>query len=210
MRRRELIALLVGAAIAQAVTVQAQQSAKLPLTADKRLELLQEVVPNLRQLAFLGNAGNSVSMLEMREVQATARSLGLEVVALEIRRAADIPPAFDSIQGRANALFVVADPVLTANRVGINILAASAKLPTISNTREFVEAGGLMSYGPSFPSLFRRDADYVDKILRGAQPSDIPVEQPTKFDLIFNLTAAKALGLTVPQTLLATANEVIE
>ena len=138
------------------------------------------------------------------------RTLGLEVITSEIRRAEDIAPAFEALKGRAEALYVVADPLVNTNRIRINTLALGARLPTMYGTREYVEAGGLMSYGPNFPDLFRRAADYVDKILRGAKPADIPVEQPTKFDLVINLTTAKALGLTVPPTLLARADEVIE
>ena len=129
---------------------------------------------------------------------------------LEIRRAEDIAPAFEALKGRAEALYVVADPLVTTNRIRINTLALGARLPTMYGFREYVEAGGLMSYGPNFPDLFRRAADYVDKILRGAKPADIPVEQPTKFDLVINLKTAKALGLDVPPTLLARADEVIE
>ena len=151
-----------------------------------------------------------LAVLEMREVQAAARTLGLEVATLEIRRAEDIAPAFDALKGRADALYVVADPLVTTNRIRINTLALGARLPTMHGQRENVEAGGLMSYGPNFPDLYRRAADYVDKILRGAKPADIPVEQPTKFDLVINLTTAKALGLEVPPTLLARADEVIE
>ena len=146
----------------------------------------------------------------MGEVQAAARTLGLEVAALEIRRAEDIAPAFEALKGRADALYVVGDPLVITNRIRINTLALAARLPTMYNIREYVEAGGLMSYGPNFPDLFRRAADFVDKILRGAKPGDIPVEQPTKFDLVINLTTAKALGLDVPPTLLARADEVIE
>ena len=167
--------------------------------AGKRLELLREVVPGLRRLAIMANVGNPAAVLEMGEVQAAARTLGLEVATLEIRRAEDIAPAFEALKGRAEALYVVADPLVTTNRIRINTLALAARLPTMYGIREYVEAGGLMSYGPNFPDLFRRAADYVDKILRGAKPADIPVEQPTKFDLVINLTTAKALGLTVPR-----------
>ena len=178
--------------------------------AGKRLELLREVVPGLRRLAILANVGNPAAVLEMGEVQAAARTLGLEVATLEIRRAEDIAPAFEALKGRADALYVCADPLVNTNRIRINTLALGARLPTMHGFREYVEAGGLMSYGPNFPDLFRRAADYVDKILRGAKPADIPVEQPTKFDLVINLTTAKALGLDVPPTLLARADEVIE
>ena len=146
----------------------------------------------------------------MPEVLATARTLGLEATTLEIRRREDIVPAFEALKGGADALYVAGDPLINANRVRINILAVGARLPTIYIQRENVEAGGLMSYGPNFPDLFRRVAEYVDKILRGAKPADIPVEQPTKFDLVVNLVTAKALGIDVPPTLLARADEVIE
>jgi len=146
----------------------------------------------------------------MGEVQAAAGALGLEVVALEIRQAAEIAPAVETIKGRVDALYVAAAPLLTTNRVRINTLALAARLPTMHTFREWVEAGGLMSYGANFPDSFRRAADFVDKILRGAKPADIPVEQPTKFDLIINITTAKALGLEIPPKLLALADEVIE
>jgi putative ABC transport system substrate-binding protein len=179
--------------------------------AGKRLELLREVIPALRRLAILANVSNPNAVPEMGQVQAAARTLGLEVAVFEIRRAEDIAPAFEAlIKDRSEALYVVGDPLLTTNRIRINTLALGARLPTSCATREFVEVGGLMSYGPNFPDLFRRSADYVDKILRGAKPSDLPIEQPTKFDLVINLIAAKALGLTVPPTLLARADEVIE
>src|SRR5262245_6626111 len=152
----------------------------------------------------------SADMLDMREVAAAARTLGVEVVTLEIQRAEDIAPAFDALKGRADALYVCGEPLVNTNRVRINTLALGAQLPTMFGLREYVEAGGLMSYGPNQADLYRRAADYVDKILRGAKPADIPVEQPTKFYLIINLTAAKALGLDVPPSLLARADEVIE
>ena len=146
----------------------------------------------------------------MVEAQAAARKLGLEVTTSEIRRAADIAPAFDALKGHADALYVCTDPLVNTHRIRVNILALAARLPTIHSLREYVEAGGLMSYGPNIPDLLRRAADFVDKILRGARPADIPVEQPTKFDLVINLTTAKALGLTIPESLLARATEVIE
>jgi putative tryptophan/tyrosine transport system substrate-binding protein len=146
----------------------------------------------------------------MGEVQAAARTLGFEFTNLEIRRAEDIAPAFEALKGRADALYVCLDPVLITNRIRINTLALAARLPTMSAPRDSVEAGGLMSYGPNFPDLWRRAADYVDKILRGTKPGEIPVEQPTKFDLVINLTTAKALGIEIPPTLLAIAGEVIE
>jgi putative tryptophan/tyrosine transport system substrate-binding protein len=179
-------------------------------TGGKRLGILREVVPDLRRLAILGNLGNSLTVLAMNAVQAAARTLGVETATSDVRRAADIAPAFEAIKGNADALYVCLDPLTITNRIRINTLAAAARLPTMHDVREFVEAGGLMSYGPNIPDLYRRAADYADKILRGAKPADIPVEQPTKFDLVVNLTTAQALGLSLPSTLLARADEVIE
>jgi putative ABC transport system substrate-binding protein len=178
--------------------------------AGKQIESLREMVPGLRRLAILANIGSPISVLDMREVQAAAGALGLSIVALEIRRAEDIVPAFAGLDGRADALLVSPDPLVNTHRVRINTLALGARLPTMHAFRESVEAGGLMSYGPNFPELYRRAAAFADKILRGAKAADIPVEQPTKFDLIVNLTTAKALGLTIPPTLLARADELIE
>jgi putative tryptophan/tyrosine transport system substrate-binding protein len=178
--------------------------------AGKRLGLLREVFPGLTGLAILANVGNPSNVSEMDEVEAAARTLGLEVARMEIRRAEDIEPAFKALKSGIAALYVCTDPLMNANKVRINTLALAARLSTMAGFLEDVEAGGLMSYGPNFPDLFRRAAEIVDKILRGAKPADIPVEQPTKFDLVINLKTAKALGLTVPQTLLATADEVIE
>jgi putative tryptophan/tyrosine transport system substrate-binding protein len=178
--------------------------------AGKRLELLREVVPGLRRLAIMAYAGNHGAMLEMAEVQATARTLGIDVTTFEIRRAEDIAPAFEAFKGRADALYISPDPLITSNRVRIHTWALRAGVPTMHGFRELVEAGGLMSYGPNQPDLYRRAADIVDKILRGAKPADIPVEQPTKFDLVINLTTAKTLGLTIPELFLLRADEVIE
>ena len=176
----------------------------------KRLELLHDLIPDLRRVAVMARVENSASVLEMHEVQAAARRIGLEVTTLEIRQAEDITPAFEALKGRADALYLCIDTVLFANRVRINTLALAARLPTMLSTREAVEAGGLVTYGPSFRDLFRRAGEYVDKILHGAKPEDLPVEQPTKFYLTINLTTAKALGLEIPPTLLARADEVIE
>jgi putative ABC transport system substrate-binding protein len=129
---------------------------------------------------------------------------------LEIRRAQDLAPAFESLKSRADALYVCTDALANTNRIRINIAALGERLPTMHGSRDYVEAGGLMSYGPNFPDMFRRTADYVDKILRGAKPGDLPVEQPTKFDLVVNLTTAKALGLDVPLHIQQLADEVIE
>jgi putative tryptophan/tyrosine transport system substrate-binding protein len=158
----------------------------------KGLELLGEVVPGLGRLAIMGNAGYRGSVLEMSEVEDMAHTLGFAVIRSEIRRAEDIAGAIDALKGHADALYVIGDPLTDANRIGI--------------AKEYVEAGGLMSYGPNYPDLFRRAADLVDKILRGAKPADLPVEQPIKFDLAIHLTTAKALGLTIPLTLLARAD----
>jgi ABC-type uncharacterized transport system substrate-binding protein len=179
-------------------------------TASKKLEFLREVVPGLRRLAIMANVGNPASVLEMGEAHATARTLGLEVTTSEIRRAENIVPAFEALKDRADALYLCPEPLMRTNRTRINILAVAARLPTMHGSREYVEAGGLMSYGQNVPNQLRRAADLVDKILRGVKPADIPVEQPTKFELVINLTTAKALGLTVPPSLLALADEVIE
>jgi putative tryptophan/tyrosine transport system substrate-binding protein len=176
----------------------------------KRLELLQELVPRLSRLAILTNIGNPVHILQREEVRTMARALGVEVITLEIRRADDIPPAFETLKNGADALYIPPDPLVISELNRINALVLSARLPTMHGSGECVEAGGLMSYGPNFPDLFRRTADYVDKILRGAKPADIPVEQPTKFALVINLTTAKALGLTIPESFLLRADEVIE
>jgi putative tryptophan/tyrosine transport system substrate-binding protein len=189
------------------VTGLSNQSAEI---AGKRIDLLREVVPSLRRLAIMANVASSIGMLEMREVEAAARTLGLEVAALEIRRAQDIAPAFDALNGRAEALYVCIDPLVNAHRIRINTLAMAARLPTVHGSREWLETGGLMSYGSNLPDQFRRAADYVDKILRGAKPADLPVEQPRKFDLTINLTTAKALRLTIPESFLLRADEVIE
>jgi putative ABC transport system substrate-binding protein len=179
-------------------------------TAGKRLELLREIMPGLRHLAILANRGYPAAVLEMEEVIKTASALGFEVVAPEIRRVEDIAPSFEAFSSRTKAVYVCADPLANANRVHINSLALTARLPTMHGNREYVETNGLVSYGPNFPDMWRRAADYVDKILRGSKPADLPVQQPTKFELIINLKTARALGLTIPPTLLARADEVIE
>src|SRR5215475_5785382 len=181
-----------------------------PELAGKRLELLREAIPGLRQLAIIANADYPPSMRELDEVDTAARPLGIETIALKIRQAADIAPAFQALKGRAQALYVIGESLTATNQVRIHSFALAARLPAMEPNREMVETGGLISYAPNFPSLYRRAADLVDKILRGAKPADIPVEQPTKFDLIINLTTAKALGLEIPPTLLARADEVLE
>jgi putative tryptophan/tyrosine transport system substrate-binding protein len=178
--------------------------------AGKRIELLREVVPQLRRLAIIFNVGNSQPVLEMEETEAAARALGIEVAPIEIRRVEDFGPAFAVLKAKADALYVAIDQLMVANLMRILTLALGARLPTIFSTRDFVRGGGFMSYGPSYTERFGRAADYVDKILRGAKPGDIPVEQPTKFELVVNLITAQALGLEVPASLIARADEVIE
>ena len=187
-------------------------STQAPDFAGKKVELLREVIPTLRHLAVLVDFSNDdrLNSSVTDEVRAAARTLGIEVVPMEIRRFADIAPAFEALKGRAEAIFVTGSPLIITNRAGFHTLAMGARLPAIYNARSYVEAGGLMSYGPNQPAMYRRAADYVDKILRGAKPTDIPVEQPTKFDLVINLTTAKVLGLTVPDRLLAITDEIIE
>ena len=178
--------------------------------AGKRLELLRETVPRLRRLAVMAHAGFPDAALEIGHVEAAAHAQGIEVAPLQIRRAQDIATAFESLNPQADALYVVQDAVVVANRTAIVAFALTRRLPTIFSARDFVQAGGLLSYGPNYPGVFRRAADYVDKIMRGAKPSDLPIEQPTKFDLVINLTIARALGVTIPEKLLALADEVIE
>jgi putative ABC transport system substrate-binding protein len=178
--------------------------------AGKRLELLREVIPRLRRLAIMANVASPSAALELREAQTTARALGLDTTASEIRRAEDIAPAFDAFKTRVEALYVCSDPLVVTNRTRVSTLALSARLPTMHGIREHVEVGGLMSYGPNFPDMWRRSGDYVDKIFGGAKPADIPVEQPIKFDFVINLTTAKTLGLEIPSKLLALADQVIE
>jgi putative ABC transport system substrate-binding protein len=186
--------------------------------AGKRLELLREVVPWLRRLAIMADVGFPQAVLEMDEVVAAARTLGIGVAPLSIRRAEDIAPAFEALKAQgsgkaaagANALYVVGNALINANSTRIGMLALDARMPVIFNNRSFVQAEGLMSYGPSFSDQFRRAAELVDKILRGTKPGDIPVEQPTKFELLINLKTAKALGLTIPESFLARADEVVE
>jgi putative tryptophan/tyrosine transport system substrate-binding protein len=189
------------------VTGLSNQQTDLP---GKRLELLREVLPRLRRLAIMANVDYPEAVLEMRDVQAISKTLSLEVATVQIRRVEDISPAFEALKGRADALYIITDALVSTNRIRINTLALAARLPTMHGVREYVEAGGLMSYGADYPDLFRRAGDYVDKILRGAKPAEIPVEQPTRFDLVVNLITAEALGLTVPPSLLARADKVIE
>jgi putative tryptophan/tyrosine transport system substrate-binding protein len=178
--------------------------------ATKRLQLLSEVVPAFGDLAIIVNIGNSGAVLEMHEVRTAATKLGVKIVTLEIKRAEDIAQAFETLRDHAQALYVCVEPLVNSNRDLINTLALGARLPTMYGVREYVEAGGLMSYGQNLPDQYRRAAELVNKILRGMKPADIPVEQPTKFELVINLQTAKALNLKIPPTVLTFADEVIE
>jgi putative tryptophan/tyrosine transport system substrate-binding protein len=178
--------------------------------AGKRLELLREILPGLRRLAILTNIGNPSAMLEVHEVEATVRTLGLESVTPEVRRPEDIAPAVESLKDGVDALYVISDPVIITNRIRINTLALRARVPTMHSLREYVEVGGLISYGPNVSDMFRRAGELVDKILRGAKPAELAVQQPTKFELVINLTTAKALGLNIPPLVLVVADELIE
>jgi len=178
--------------------------------AGKRLELLREVIPGLRRIAMISDPTNSSTVLDLRAALTAAHTLNLDAAVLETRRGEDIASAIEALNDRPDALYVVGSPLMFANRLLITDLALTAHLPTVYGQREFVEAGGLISYGPNFPDMFRRTAEFVDKILRGTKPSDIPVEQPTKFDVVINLKVAKGLGLQIPDKLLALADEVIE
>jgi putative ABC transport system substrate-binding protein len=181
-----------------------------PDIGSKRLALMQDALPGLRRLAIVANPASPQAASELDEVKTQARTLGLEPVGLEIRRAEDFAPAIEALRDRADALYACADALISANAARINALALAASLPTMFYAREYLEGGGFMSYGPNVPELFRRSADFVDKILRGTKPGDIPVEQPTKLELIVNLKTAKAIGLTVPESFLLRADEVIE
>ena len=177
----------------------------------KRIELLKEAVPGLTRLAILWSAKDPGMMLSFRRVEAATRALGLSLQSLTVREPDDIPGAFDAARnGRAEALIVTAQPFTLRHRAQILELVAKHRLPAMYTLRGFVDAGGLMTYGPSLSDLYRRAAGYVDKILRGAKPADLPVEQPTKFEFVINVKTAKALGLTIPPSLLLRADQVIE
>jgi len=178
--------------------------------AAKRVQLLRAILTTLRRIAVMAYNGAPGAMLELREVQVTAGKVGLEAISVQITAADQIAQAIAGLQDRADALYVCPDPLILANRALIISSAFSARLPTLFGEREFVDAGGLMSYGPNVPDMFRRAAEIVDKILRGRKPADIPVEQPTKFELVLNLKTAKALNLDVPAQLQQLADEVIE
>ncbi|MDA9523876.1 hypothetical protein XI06_27260 [Bradyrhizobium sp. CCBAU 11434] len=176
----------------------------------KRLQLLRDVVPQLRRVAVLGVDRDVKRVPETEQVTAAAKLHGIEAVPLVVSKLDDVAPAIASVKGNAEALYVIIHPFISVNQIVINTLALEARLPTMHGLPEHVRSGGLMSYGPSFEDLFARAGNYVDKILRGAKAADLPVEQPVKFDLVVNLNIAKALGLSVPVSLLSSADEVIE
>jgi putative tryptophan/tyrosine transport system substrate-binding protein len=178
--------------------------------AQKAVQLLRELLPNLGRLAILYHIGNPVTALQTDAVKSAAGRFGLDVAIVEVRHAEGIAPAIEALKDRAEALIVPSEPLYNTNRIQINAWALRAQLPTIYFDRVYVETGGLMSYGPNWPSLWRRAAEVVDKILRGAKPADIPVEQPRTFELVINLKTAKALGLSIPESFLLRADEVIE
>ena len=178
--------------------------------AGKRVELLREIVPGFRRLAIIAYAGNPPSLVELEQAYAAARNFGLDAVKIEIRRMDEIASGLEPVTGNTEALYVVSHPLINANRIRISTLALGARMATICGFREYVEVGALMSYGPNLPALFRRAGEFVDKILRGTKAAELPVEQPTKWDLVFNLTTARALGLAIPESFLLRADELIE
>jgi ABC-type uncharacterized transport system substrate-binding protein len=178
--------------------------------AHKLVELLRDLIPNLRRVAVLYRVGNPLTAQQAQAAKAAGEKFGIEVAFAEIRGAADIGPVIHGLGGRSEALIVPSDPLNNTNRVQIIASALQARLPSVYLDRDYVEAGGLMSYGPNWPRNWRRSADYVDKILRGAKPAELPVEQPMSLELVINLKTAKALGLQLPRILLARADDVIE
>jgi putative ABC transport system substrate-binding protein len=183
----------------------------LPEMSVKHVELLKEVVPALSKLAVLWNPTNSSHEPALSAINATARALSLQVRPLEVRAPTELDSTFAAIAGeRADGVLFIADPVFFIHLRQMVDLVTSNRLPAVANFVEFPKLGGLMGYAPSLPNEFQHAASQIDKILKGAKPADLPIEQPTKFDLVINVTTAKTLGLTVPQTLLATADEVIE
>ena len=176
----------------------------------KRIEILRELLPGLRRLAVIADTGYPASVLEKDQVLSSAQKIGVDVDVLGIQRAEDIVPAFEALKSGTQALYVCPGALVNANYIRINTLALGARLPTMHAVRDFVGSGGLLSYGPNYTNLFRRSAEYVDKILKGAKPADLPVEQASKFELVFDLTTAKALKLTIPESLLLRADDVIE
>jgi len=177
----------------------------------KQLELLKEIAPKVRRVAILSNPGNPAHALAVEEAKVAARSLGVELLLLEARSPDEFEGAFAAMANeRVGALLVVPDPVFNLNQTRLISLAARGRLPSAFGQRGYVEAGGLVYFGPNLPDQYRRAATYVDKILKGAKPGDLPVEQPTKFELVINLKTAKALGITIPQSVILRADQVIE
>jgi ABC-type uncharacterized transport system substrate-binding protein len=186
-------------------------SLMVPDLGGKRLELLKEVLPHLARVAVLWNAANPYSAIVFKETQVAGRTLGIEVQSLEVRGPDDFDGAFEAVRRlRPDALITVEDPLTVSHATRITEFTSNQQLPSLHGVREFVAAGGLFSYGANLADLFRRAAYYVDKILKGVKPADLPVQQPTKFELVINLTTAKAIGIDLPPTLLARADEVIE
>jgi putative ABC transport system substrate-binding protein len=177
----------------------------------KRLELLKEIAPRLSRVAVMWNPEDPISAVSWQEMQLPSRQLGLELLSLEVRSASDFPKAFEqTLSGRAGALAILPNPVFVTNLKRIADFAAKNRLPSMFHLREFADAGGLIAYGVDRPDLFRRAAVYVDKILKGAKPGDLPIEQPTRLSLVINRRTAKAIGLTIPQELVLRADRVIE
>jgi putative tryptophan/tyrosine transport system substrate-binding protein len=181
-----------------------------PDLAGKRLEILRELVPGLSRLGYIANVNNPTAMGNVREVEEAAAKLALQIMPLDIKRAEDIAPAIETLKRRVQVLYVVGDPLIADNQIQINTLALAARLPTMHGSRSYIASGGLLSYGPNYSDLFRRAGDYVDKILKGAKPADIPIELPTRIELVVNLKTATAIGLTIPESFLVRADEVIE
>jgi len=179
-------------------------------TVSKRLELLRDVVPQFRRLAVLFDAGYPAAVKEAAEVRSAAHALGLDIASHEVRRGDDVAPALEALKSQSDALYVVEDALISPHVARIIAFAIGARLPTSFINGDYVRAGGLMSYGPSYPTLFRRTAEIADKILRGAKPADIPVEQPSKFEFVINMKTAKSIGLTISDKMLALADEVVE
>lgn len=185
-------------------------SALAPDIVGKRAELLRELLPNARRVASLGNGAFASYVQETKELQTAGNKLGFEIVAAPVREKEDIPIAFEALKGKVDAVYLSGDALATNHQHLINTLAIGAGLPLIATHRDYALSGALVTYGPSFPEMHRRAAEYVDRILKGANPGTLPVQQPTKFDLVFNSASAKALGVVIPPNLLARADEIID
>jgi putative ABC transport system substrate-binding protein len=182
-----------------------------PELSGKRLELLKDVLPGLARVAFLTDPANVASAPTLRETETAAKSLGVEFQVVKVTKPNQFEEAFSAMKRtRADAVLVLGSPILNSQRTKITELAIKSRVPAMYSRSEFVEDGGLMSYGASIPDLYRRAATYVDKILKGAKPAELPVEQPTKFELVINLKTAKQIGLTIPPNVLARADKIIK